>query len=172
MTVCDSSMCPLRCPDRTAIRPGGGSARRDAGARDRGERASERGARGLKREISLSLSPSSTVASARGGGASPSSRERPDHRSAIVSSPRARARARRGRRGRRDARRESSAERDERRCLKRPQRRRRRTGRAKTRAVTWGVRRRGGAPRARVAVGVSKSRGERRGREGAEGEGG
>lgn len=49
-------MCPLRCPDRTAIRPGGGSARRDAGARDRGERASERGARGLKREISLSLS--------------------------------------------------------------------------------------------------------------------
>ena len=55
MTVCDSSMCPLRCPDRTAIRPGGGSARRDAGARDRGERASERGARGLKREISLSL---------------------------------------------------------------------------------------------------------------------
>ena len=82
-------MCPLRCPDRTAIRPGGGSARRDAGARDRGERASERGARGTKREISLS--PSSTVASARGGGASPSSRERPDHRSAIVSSPRARA---------------------------------------------------------------------------------
>ena len=56
MTVCDSSMCPLRCPDRTAIRPGGGSARRDAGARDRGERASERGTRGLKREISLSLS--------------------------------------------------------------------------------------------------------------------
>jgi hypothetical protein len=56
MTVCDSSMCPLRCPDRTAIRPGGGSARRDAGARDRGERASERGARGTKREISLSLS--------------------------------------------------------------------------------------------------------------------
>ena len=170
-------MCPLRCPDRTAIRPGGGSARRDAGARDRGERASERGARGTKREISLSLSlsPSSTVVSARGGGASPSSRERPDHRSAIVSSPRARARARRGRRGRRgrrDARRESSAERDERRCLRRPQRRRRRTGRAKTRAVTWGVRRRGGRQRARVAVGVSKSRGERRAREGAEGEGG
>ena len=92
MTVCDSSMCPLRCPDRTAIRPGGGSARRDAGARDRGERASERGARGTKREISLSLSPSSTVASAGAARVRRRARDRTTVRRLFH--PRARARER------------------------------------------------------------------------------
>jgi len=94
MTVCDSSMCPLRCPDRTAIRPGGGSARRDAGARDRGERASERGARGLKREISLSLSLRRRRWRARAGAARVRRRARDRTTVRRLFHPRARARER------------------------------------------------------------------------------